>query len=256
MNLHARPERRVTEIENVFIEMSDGCRLAARIWLPEDAETNPVPAILEYIPYRKRDGSAARDQTMHPAVAAQGYACVRVDIRGNGESDGLMRDEYLPQELADGAEVIGWIAEQPWCSGDVGMLGISWGGFNGLQVAALRPPALAGGHHASARPTTATPTTFTIAAAACSNDNLAWSATMMAFSSRPPDPLLVGERWREMWLERLQQHAVPGRQLARTPAPRRLLEARLGLRGLFRIEVPVLAVGGWADPYSNAIPGS
>src|SRR3546814_20962616 len=79
---------------------------------------------------------------MHPLAAARGYACVRVDIRGNGESDGLMQDEYLPQELSDGVEVIAWLAAQPWCTGSVGMLGISWGGFNGLQIAALRPPAL------------------------------------------------------------------------------------------------------------------
>jgi len=203
MNPPTRPQRKVREIENVFIPLSDGCRLAARIWLPEDAEAQPVPAILEYIPYRKRDGSAARDETMHPEVAAHGYACVRLDIRGNGESDGLMHDEYLPQELSDGVEAIAWIAAQPWCSGSVGMLGISWGGFNGLQIAALRPPALKA--------------VITICSTddryaddihyrggSLLNDNLTWSAAMMAFSSRPPDPALVGERWREMWLERLE----------------------------------------------------
>jgi uncharacterized protein len=253
MNLHARPERRVTEIENVFIEMSDGCRLAARIWLPEDAETNPVPAILEYIPYRKRDGSAARDQTMHPAVAAQGYACVRVDIRGNGESDGLMRDEYLPQELADGAEVIGWIAEQPWCSGDVGMLGISWGGFNGLQVAALRPPALK-----AVITLCSTDDRYAddihYRGGCLLNDNLAWSAAMMAFSSRPPDPDLVGERWREMWMERL--HNMPFLAANWLEHQRRDDFWKHGsvCEDFSDIEVPVLAVGGWADAYSNAIP--
>jgi predicted acyl esterase len=72
MNLQARPRRHVVEIENDFIELSDGCRLAARIWMPADAEEHPVPAILEYIPYRKRDGTAPRDQTMHPAVAPPG----------------------------------------------------------------------------------------------------------------------------------------------------------------------------------------
>src|SRR3546814_584306 len=134
MNLQSRPLRQVTEIENTLITLSDGCRLAARIWLPQDAEQHPVPAVLEYIPYRKRDSTAPRDESMHPLAAARGYACVRVDIRGNGESDGLMQDEYLPQELSDGVEVIAWLAAQPWCTGSVGMLGISWGGFNGLQI--------------------------------------------------------------------------------------------------------------------------
>src|SRR5215469_15384913 len=134
--------RRVREIENLWIPLADGTRLAARVWLPEDAEARPVPAILEYLPYRKRDGTYARDALTHPYFAAHGYAAVRVDMRGCGDSDGLMFDEYTQQEHDDAVEVIAWLARQPWCSGSVGMIGISWGGFNGLQVAALRPPAL------------------------------------------------------------------------------------------------------------------
>ena len=120
--------------------MSDGTRLAARIWLPEDADDDPVPAILEYLPYRKGDAFAKRDSYHHPYFAGHGYAGVRVDLRGTGDSDGILLDEYLPQEQDDALEVIAWLAEQPWCSGAVGMIGISWGGFNGLQVAARRPP--------------------------------------------------------------------------------------------------------------------
>ena len=116
--------------------------LAARIWLPEDAEQDPVPAILEYLPYRKRDGTYERDSLTHPYLAGHGYAGVRVDIRGSGELDGLLSDEYAQQEQDDALEIIAWLAAQPWCSGAVGMMGISWGGFNGLQVAARRPPAL------------------------------------------------------------------------------------------------------------------
>ena len=78
-------QRPVREIENLFIELADGCRLAARIWLPEDAEADPVPAILEYLPYRKRDGTSQRDALTHPYFAGHGYACLRVDMRGNGE---------------------------------------------------------------------------------------------------------------------------------------------------------------------------
>ena len=134
--------RAVREIENVCIPLRDGCRLAARIWLPEDAADDPVPAILEYLPYRKRDGTAERDALTHPYFAGHGYACVRVDMRGSGDSDGVLLDEYLQQEQDDALEVIAWLAAQPWCTGAVGMIGISWGGFNGLQVAARRPPAL------------------------------------------------------------------------------------------------------------------
>jgi uncharacterized protein len=129
-------------IEHTLIPLKDGTTLAARIWLPEDAEQNPVPAILEYLPYRKRDGTYERDALTHPYLAGHGYAGVRVDLRGSGESTGLLFDEYAKQEQDDGVEVIAWLAAQPWCNGSVGMMGISWGGFNGLQVAARRPPAL------------------------------------------------------------------------------------------------------------------
>src|ERR1700677_1752799 len=94
--------RRVREIEHVLIPLRDGTRLAARIWLPDDAERDPVPAILEYLPYRKRDGTYERDALTHPYLAGHGYAGVRVDLRGSGESTGLLFDEYATQEQDDG----------------------------------------------------------------------------------------------------------------------------------------------------------
>src|SRR5262249_3603920 len=145
MDIVTQFPRQAREIENVFITLSDDCRLAARLWLPSDAQENPVPAILEYLPYRKRDGTAERDQLTHPYFAGHGYACVRVDMRGSGESDGLLEDEYLKLEQDDCLEVLRWIAAQPWCSGRIGMIRISWGGVNVLQVADLLPPELNGG---------------------------------------------------------------------------------------------------------------
>jgi putative CocE/NonD family hydrolase len=241
----------VREIENLWIELADGCRLAARVWLPEDAEARPVPAILEYLPYRKRDGTAWRDALTHPWFAGHGYAAVRVDLRGSGESDGLLLDEYLKQEQDDALEVIDWLGRQPWCSGALGMIGISWGGFNGLQVAMRRPPALKA------------------VVSICSTvdryaddihfkggcqlaENLGWSSTMLAFQSRPPDPLLVGERWREMWLERLRE--LPHLVAAWLDHPTRDAYWQHGsvCEDWAAIQCPVLAVGGWNDAYKNA----
>src|SRR5439155_372872 len=85
--------RPVTRIEHCWIPLPDGCRLAARVWLPEDAATFPVPAIVEYIPYRKRDFTRGRDEPMHHYFAGHGYAAVRVDVRGSGDSDGVLLDE-------------------------------------------------------------------------------------------------------------------------------------------------------------------
>ena len=75
-------------LENERIPLNDGTLLSARVWLPDETFNAPVPAILEYLPYRKRGGTEERDEITHPHFAQHGYACVRVDIRGNGESDG------------------------------------------------------------------------------------------------------------------------------------------------------------------------
>ena len=93
MNIRKRYPRKIREIEHLTITVSDGTRLAARMWLPDDADRNPVPAILEYIPYRKRDLTAERDVQHHAYIAGFGYAGVRVDLRGSGESEGVLTDE-------------------------------------------------------------------------------------------------------------------------------------------------------------------
>ena len=243
----------IVEIENVWITMSDGCRIAARIWLPAGAELEPVPAILEYIPYRKRDFMRARDEPIHRYFAQAGYAAVRVDLRGSGDSDGVLFDEYTQQELDDALEIIAWIAAQRWCSGAVGMMGISWGGFNALQVAALDPPALK-----AIITLCSTDDRYADDAhymgGCLLNENLQWGATLLTFCAYPPDPEIVGERWRAMWRERIDH-------LAPFPA--------LWLQHQWRddfwkhgsvcedygaIKCAVYAIGGWADGYSNAVP--
>lgn len=245
--------RQVREIENRFIPLSDGTRLAARMWLPQDADSQPVPALLEYLPYRKRDGTVVRDALTHPYLAGHGYACVRVDMRGNGDSDGLMADEYTQQELDDAVEVIAWLASQPWCTGKVGMFGISWGGFNALQVAALRPPSLAA-------IVTLCSTDDRYAddihykGGTLLNENLGWAATMLAYSSRPPDPLIVGERWREMWMDRLAHEPFLLIDWLRHPHRDAYWRHGSVCEDWPAIQAAVLAVGGWNDAYSNAVP--
>jgi putative CocE/NonD family hydrolase len=108
------------ELETIWLTLSDGTRLAARLWLPDS--TVPAPAILEYLPYRRRDRHRGDDAILHPAFAQAGYAAIRVDMRGSGDSDGVMWDEYTAQEGADALEVIAWIAAQPWCDGTLGGL--------------------------------------------------------------------------------------------------------------------------------------
>ena len=99
----------ILEIPDMPIIMPDGCRLSARVWMPVDAKSAPVPAILEFLPYRKRDGTTARDCLTHPYFAKRGYACIRVDMRGNGDSEGVMLDEYSKQELDDAEFTVNWL---------------------------------------------------------------------------------------------------------------------------------------------------
>jgi hypothetical protein len=245
--------RKVRVVENIFIPMSDGIRLAAKLWLPEDAEQKPVPAIIEYVPYRKRDGTRGHDQGKHMYLAGHGYACLRLDIRGSGDSEGLISDEYSRQEQLDGVEAIAWVAAQGWCDGGVGMIGISWGGFNGLQIAALQPPALK--------------TIITVGSTddryatdvhwvggCLSKDNFDWSSTMMANNDLPPDPEIVGENWRAMWEQRLK-HNEPW-ILTWLKHQRRDAYWQQGsvCEDFAKIKIPVYAVNGWADNYSEAIP--
>jgi len=222
------------------------------MWLPSDAADNPVPAILEYLPYRKRGGTESRDALTHPWFAAHGYACLRVDIRGNGESDGLMEDEYTERELADGVEVIDWIAGQPWCTGAVGMMGISWGGFNALQIAALRPDALK-----AIITLCSTDDRYSddihYKGGCLLNENLGWGSTMLSYSSRPPDPAIVGEQWRRTWLERLgQEPLLPAVWLAHQTRDDFWKHGSV-CEHYSQIEAPMLAIGGWADAYKNAV---
>jgi len=127
-----------------WIPMPDGIRLSATLYMPDSVKPGETfPALLEYLPYRKDDATAARDYPVHHWFAAHGYVSVRVDIRGFGASEGTPTDrEYSEQEQLDGEQVIAWLAAQPWSSGKVGMFGISWGGFNSIQMAMRHPPAL------------------------------------------------------------------------------------------------------------------
>lgn len=237
------------DIPDQRIPMPDGITLSARLWRPEGAV---VPAVIEMIPYRKRDGTAARDEAIHPWLAMQGYACLRVDLRGCGDSQGVLTDEYSPQELADACAVIAWAAAQDWCTGAVGMMGKSWGAFNALQVAALQPPALKAviavcgtvdrfGHDIHFK------------GGCLLGENFGWASTMLSYSSRPPDPALR-EDWREEWLRRLEGNPW----LAPRWAGHQTRDAywRHGSVGedWSRLTVPILAFGGWADGYVNMVP--
>lgn len=241
---------RVTDHE--LIAMDDGVRLSARLWIPEGAEEKPVPAIFEMIPYRKNDFRRIGDDNMHGYYSGHGYACVRVDIRGSGESEGILEDEYTQRELDDAVQILEWIGKQKWCNGNAGMMGISWGGFNALQVAALQPPELKA----------IISVAFTddryaddihYMGGCLLGDKLSWASIMFGFNSLPPSPDTAGGKWREMWLERLENNR---------PWLARWLEHQNRdnywkhgsvCEDYSNVKCPVMAISGWADGYTNAV---
>jgi predicted acyl esterase len=131
-------------LQKAWIPMKDKVRLAVTLYTPDGARPgDKFPALLEYLPYRKDDGTAANDYPVHTYFARRGYVSARVDIRGTGASEGsLPGREYSEQEQLDGVEVIAWLGHQQWSNGKVGMFGISWGGFNSIQLAMRQPPEL------------------------------------------------------------------------------------------------------------------
>lgn len=236
---------RVREVAHQWIPLRDGRRLAARLWLPEGAEQRPVPAILEYIPYRRRDLTAWRDSATHGYLAAHGYACIRLDVRGTGESDGLYVDMLSDDYVDDALEAIDWITRQPWCDGTVGLFGLSWGGGITLQIALRQPPAVRAILCASAvddryglRYLNGCLLTYTLTSI----------PAQIMYATRPPDPALVGSDWRPIWLDRLERVGVQGEEWLRHPTRDAYWRQNAVLDNYGRITCPVYAVSGWADP--------
>jgi hypothetical protein len=241
----------VTRTDHLFIEAPDGCRLAARLWRPEIAA--PVPAILEAVPYRKGDGTAVGDESQNAYLAGHGFACLRLDLRGSGDSDGLLADEYTEQEQDDVELVIAWLAKQRWCNGSVGMTGVSWGGFACVQAAARTPPALKA----------IAPLHFTDdryaddvhyrGGCVLGLDMLQWAVSMEAYRAQPPDAAIAGEGWRERWRERLEGHEpfiAPWLGHQRRDDYWRVGSA---CEHHERITCDVFAIGGWVDGYRDAV---
>jgi len=241
----------VREVENDWIVTPDSVRLAVQLWLPEtDA---PCPVVLESIPYRKRDSTRGYSRFWGRRLAQQGVAYARLDCRGSGDSGGLLVDEYLPVEQQDNAAAIAWLAAQPWCNGAVGMRGVSWGGFATLQTAALAPPALKAIMSFCASDRRYTDDAHYVGGSFALT-GLKWATSFKLVMAGPPDPAVFGPGWERAWMQRLE--AAPPIAAAWLAHQREDDYWRQGSVGFApeRISCPAYLVGGWADPYNEAIP--
>lgn len=237
-------------IENIWIPVGS-IKLAARLFLPKGGAA-PCGAVLEYLPYRKRDSYRVMDDDIGPYLARHGIAFIRVDIRGTGDSDGWIDDEYSNQERSDCLVVIDWISRQRWCNGRVGMRGISYGGFTALQAASARPEPLKAIITACA-----TEQRFEedvhARGGALMGDNFIWGTLFRGILASPPDPDIVGRSWKQMWEERLR-HQVPLASKWTQHRRSGSLWNEGSLQDYGAITCAVYAVGGVVDAYTNAIP--
>jgi putative CocE/NonD family hydrolase len=236
---------------DVRVRARDGVELSVNLFLPLGAAA-PVPAILNIDPYRKDDWSAGWDLSLAAYLAAHGYAYARLDVRGTGSSGGVALDEYTEAETLDGHDVVEWLAAQPWCTGAVGMWGLSYGGFTSIQVAATRPP-----HLRAIVPIQATDDRYTddvhyVGGTMAVSEMAQYSVSQVAMNALPAAPGVWGDAWRERWRERLEQTPVWlfewARQQRHGPYWRRgSLAPDYG-----RVEAAILHITGWMDEYVDA----
>jgi putative CocE/NonD family hydrolase len=120
----------------VGIPMRDGIELAADVHLP-GATSLPAPAIVTGTPYNKDD--AVEQDVQRPVEA--GYVVVRYDSRGRGKSEGDWHP-FTMQDAYDGHDAVEWIAQQEWCTGAVGVKGLSYDGWIVMATISQSPPHL------------------------------------------------------------------------------------------------------------------
>lgn len=240
---------------DVRIPVRDGLELSANLWLPvatAGAGQERFPVILEMIPYGKDNWRRNADTARGEWLAARGFALCRLDVRGTGSSPGVALDEYTEAETQDGYDAVEWLAAQPWCTGSVGMWGISYGGFTAIQVAKLRPP-----HLRAILPMYATDDRYRDdvhirGGCVTASEKCQYAISQLGMNAMPPHPPFRGDGWREEWLVRLEQ-TPPWlmawiREQADGPYWRRgSLAPDYGA-----LDCAVFQVAGWTDAYPDA----
>ncbi len=245
-----KPEYDVKVVKNVMIPMRDGVRLAADLFMP--GADGRFPAVLEYIPYRK-DDKTSPGHCYHHYFAQRGIVGVRLDIRGTGASEGYITDEYLPVEHQDGYDAIEWIATQNWCTGNIGMFGISYGGYTSIQVAMHQPP-----HLKAISPMYATDDRYTDGdqyRGGAKRGILStgfYAASMVSMNALPPYPEYSGEDWARIWEEHLEKNTPFMNEWLDRQVDDKYWQECAGRRW-HQIKCPTYIIGGWMDHFVNSM---
>lgn len=240
----------VTVVKDVRVPMRDGVELVADLFTPVTDE--PLPVVLEYLPYRK-DDLTVPGHVSHYYFARRGYVSVQMDARGTGGSPGVSLDEYTQQEQDDGYDAVEWLAAQEWCSGAVGAFGISYGGYTSCQLAANNPPHLKAiapmhgfddhysddCHYGGGQLRT--------------YDIGRYGNRMLATNALPPHPAGVGADWASFWRERLERSESWLVEWLRHQQDGPYWWTGSVRDRVHEIECAVLLWGGWQDGYVNSV---
>lgn len=234
---------------DVRIRARDGIELSVNLFLPDDAAANHVPAIMNTDPYRKDDWSAGWDLTLATYLVERGYAYCRLDVRGTGSSGGIALDEYTEAETLDGHDTVEWLAAQRWCTGAVGMWGLSYGGFTSIQVAATRPPHLGAIVAIQATDDRYTDDVHYVGGTMTVSDLAQYAVSQVAMNALPALESARGDGWLDDWRDRLDRTPVWLLEWAR-----RQRDGAYWRRGSLapayeRIGAAVLQFAGWMDEY-------
>ncbi len=239
----------------VRIPMSDGEFLAVTLYLPDPA-LGPQPCLIEALPYRKDDQTSSYADSYRGLRDNHAFAVARIDVRGTGSSSGDALDEYQEAEQRDLCEAIAWLAEQEWCNGNVGMWGTSYSGFNSLQIACERPPALKAICAIYATDDRWTDDVHWRGGARKLVDLVDYCHYMTPMCVLPPVPAVWGEDWATEWERRLATNEPWILTWLRENRHGPYWDhgsVRLGgtTRGYERIDCAVMIIAGWADGYRN-----
>lgn len=249
------PKAKYKVVEEMdWIPLKDGTGLAVTLYRPQSE--GRFPAILEYLPYRKDDGTILRDRKSYHYFAQRGYVGARVDIRGTGSSEGMAENEYVLQEQLDGYEVVEWLAAQEWCSGKVGIQGGSYGGWTSMLVAAQNPP-----HLTAISPWYFADDGYTdgdhFEGGCLSKMGLGYYGMMMlAMNGLPPDPAYFEAQagtWEETWRKRLEEHEPWVLEWFDHQALDDFWRVQILRPHYDAIKCPVFMIGGWGDHFRNSV---